>query len=628
MAEVESLSRDAPVFPPSRRPGAFCSSHPPLRATLTDRVEVFMLITDKMIDQAYSDLKSTCGGVRNDYFGLLVLETEYKIPREVAVNQIGFGGNDYGIDGFHFDTERGNLYLYQFKYSTSSAQFKPSLQRLIDAGIARVFLTTHQDPNKNQLLMQLRSCMIENRELVKQVYVRFVFTGDPAEVDRSQAIDKLREDLDNKKHLVNEFFKRETPFVIEFLSTTGKRIIDDPPPSRPYPLHLDGFLSSPGPSGESMHVGFVRLKDLWVMYQDMGQRFFERNIRSALPDDKAVNRALLRALRQIVIDGKEAPSVFAFNHNGITLAAEKLEQLEGFYQITAPRLLNGAQTVTTLGRFLKAQADNPRLQERQYALDEIRVLCKVITGACPEFVTTVTVNNNRQNPVEPWNLRANDLIQLELQDKFRDDLGIYYERQQNAFRNLSPDELESTRITESKPIELKKLAETFSVADGEIDKLNRMREVFSDDKAYGGIFHQGRLTADSRQILLCYKIQFRLRRLLNDVVEKGRSKYGYLSKARNLLWALLCQAVLNDPDLKRYAESFGSRLVIEPSYTDYLAKLATTRCRFLMSDLLNEPNYAAKAALGNFAFLKTNTAWKRCMEFAHNRYGWVEKRLR
>lgn len=30
-------------------------------------------ITDKAIDQAYSDLKSICGGVRNDYFGLLYL---------------------------------------------------------------------------------------------------------------------------------------------------------------------------------------------------------------------------------------------------------------------------------------------------------------------------------------------------------------------------------------------------------------------------------------------------------------------------------------------------------------------------------------------------------------------------
>jgi len=50
-----------------------------------------MAITDREIDQAFFDLKNTCGGVRNDYFGLLDLP------------QVAFGGNGYGIDGLHFD---------------------------------------------------------------------------------------------------------------------------------------------------------------------------------------------------------------------------------------------------------------------------------------------------------------------------------------------------------------------------------------------------------------------------------------------------------------------------------------------------------------------------------------------
>src|SRR5262249_24557048 len=130
----------------------------------------------------------------------------------------------------------------------------------------------------------------------------------------------------------------------------------------------------------------------------------------------------------------------------------------------------------------------------------------------PEFVTTVTLNNNRQNPVNPWNLRANDNIQLELQDKFRDDLGIYYERQEKAFESLSDEELEEQGITHHKAIELTKLARTFLLSDGEIDKLSRFREVFEDDKVYDTVFNPGRLRADSRKIVLCYKVQFRLGR--------------------------------------------------------------------------------------------------------------------
>src|SRR5476649_629264 len=82
-----------------------------------------MAITDRAIDQAYSDLKGICGGVRNDYFGLLYLEHEFGVERDRAVAQVAFGGNDYGIDGFHFDGEKRNLYLFQFKCSDSPIQF-------------------------------------------------------------------------------------------------------------------------------------------------------------------------------------------------------------------------------------------------------------------------------------------------------------------------------------------------------------------------------------------------------------------------------------------------------------------------------------------------------------------------
>ena len=60
-------------------------------------------ITDRAIDQAFSDLKKTCAGVRNDYYGLLYLEQEFELERDRAIAQVAFGGNDYGIDGFHFD---------------------------------------------------------------------------------------------------------------------------------------------------------------------------------------------------------------------------------------------------------------------------------------------------------------------------------------------------------------------------------------------------------------------------------------------------------------------------------------------------------------------------------------------
>lgn len=61
------------------------------------------MTTDGTIAQAYSDLSSTCGSLKEDYFGLLYLEEEHSLARDRVLNQAAFGGNDYAVDGFHFD---------------------------------------------------------------------------------------------------------------------------------------------------------------------------------------------------------------------------------------------------------------------------------------------------------------------------------------------------------------------------------------------------------------------------------------------------------------------------------------------------------------------------------------------
>ncbi|MGH7822013.1 MAG: AIPR family protein, partial [Candidatus Binatia bacterium] len=471
--------------------------------------------------------------------------------------------------------------------------------------------------------------LIENEAVIDRVCIHFVFTGDPAEADRSQVLDKLREDLENKKYLIDQRFNRPVTMVIEFRSARTRKVgpTTHLRKTHTYPVQLDETVTRAGPNGETMTIGFIRLVDLNAMYREMNQRFFERNIRAALPEDEAVNRSIQQSLKRIVIDGKEDANVFAFNHNGVTLFAESLSATDGQFKMTEPRLLNGAQTVTTFARFLKANEGNKLLTERRDVLDQIHVVCRIITDALPEFVTTVTINNNRQNPVDPWNLHANDMIQLEIQDKFRDDLGVYYERQERAFENLSDEDLEEQGITEYKAIELTRLARTFLASDGDIDKLTRFREVFEDDRIYNQVFEQSRLKADSRKIVLCYKVQFRLRRLVYDIVDKGANKYAYVQRARNLLWALLCQAILNDSKLEERAEDFGRGLSLEAQYTDWLSGFATTRCRFILSDLVADKTYAPKAAEGNFSFMRTNAAYKRSMEIAYKRWRWVEKRL-
>ena len=588
------------------------------------------MINDHKIDQAYSDLRSTCGGCREDYFGLLYLEQEHKVPRERAVNQVAFGGHDYGLDGFHFDEQRRNLYLFQFKYATSHSQFKASLQRLIQDGMERIFVAPNKDDTKNQLLLQLRACLLENRMIIDQICFRFVFTGDPAEAERSPVLDKLREDLEDKKYLVDQFFTgRQVTFIVEFRSASGRvGPIRQPKSMAPFEAPLADLIHLDGPDGQKMHLGFIRLADINAMHRELGPRFFDSNIRYGLSEGEFVNRAISGALKKIIIDKTEQPSAFAFDHNGITLYAERVEQLDGCCRLTAPRLLNGAQTVTSLGRFLEKNRDNPKLKEGQGALQSIRVLCKVITDSDQRFVTRVTINNNRQNPVEAWNLHANDLIQLELQEKLRSDLGIFYERQENAFDQLSTEDLEEYGITEeSKAIAMLKLTQTFLLTDGLISRISEMRKVFEDDRVYDQVFRLGRLKADSRHILLCYKIQFHLRKYSQEIEQKGQNKYWFMSRSRYLLWALLCQGILNHERLESLSEQHGSSMAVAVDYKELMAWLATARVRLLLSELMQDRDYRDKAAEGNLSFLRTDRAFEKCMVLAYKKWHWVQKKL-
>jgi len=588
------------------------------------------MITDRKIDQAFSDLRGTCGGVREDYFGLLYLEEEHDVPREKAVNQVAFGGNDYGVDGFHFDKARRNLYIFQFKYTTSHAQFKGSLQRLIDDGMQQVFVQPNRDHKKNQILLQLRSCLTDNRVLIDQICFRFVFTGDPEEAERSKVLDKLREDLENKRYLLNNVFgERDVRFVVDFRSSAGRvGALSAPRQATTFTIALTDPVTVDGPEGQQMHIGSIRLVDLHDMHAALGSRFFDHNIRYGLGESEAVNRAISRSLRQIVLDQVEQPSVFAFNHNGITLYAERFEPEGKQFRITAPRLLNGAQTVTTLASFVKDNKDNPALAKGRPVFEEVRVLCKVITRADQKFVTRVTINNNRQNPVEPWNLHANDMIQLELQDKFRSDLKIYYERHENAFDQLSTEDLEEYGVLEeSRAIQMLKLTQVFLLTDGNISRLSEMRRVFEDDRVYDHVFRQSRLKADSRHILLCYKVQYRLRKIANEIEQKGQNKYAFIHRSRYLLWALICQGLLNHDDLEDLAEDFGRSLAVPAEFTDLFSRIATTRVRLLLSALMDDREYRDKVAEGNLSFLRTDRAFEKCMEAAHAKWKWVHKKL-
>jgi hypothetical protein len=581
------------------------------------------------LDQYYADYNDMYHGVKQDYFALIYLTKKFNRHVKDVAHQVAFGGNDYGLDAYYIDREARNLYLLQFKWSENHNLFKDSLERLTKDGLERIFGNPLQDAMQNEYLRYLKADLREHQALIDRVYIQFIFKGNLESAENSAGLSDRLENLQNKKYLFeNTFGDRQVELIPEFISDV--RLPPPPPPIDTFNISFTERVSvQTSDSDKALHVGFITLMDLHRIHQSIGQKFFDRNIRAGLSADNPPNRKIREALADIVLKQKESPEVFSFNHNGITLAAEKVIFKDGKATIRVPRLLNGAQTITSVAKFLKDNEGSPVIKANQEILESIRVLAKVVEcDPQSDFVTNVTICNNRQNPVDAWNLRANDRIQCDLQDKLKEDVGIFYSRQENTFSNLSDSELQDMGIEDTRDIKIKPLAQTFCAIQGEIDRLSRLTDVFENPKYYEDTFRESYIRCDARKIVLTYKVYLMLNSPMQRLEERAPGKLAYpISRARNLVWALIIQGLLNDTKLPEHLERFGYTLAKETDYRELLKNIASSRILPILRDVFADEGYQQKISEEKYSFLRTKEIFKRCMDVAYEKYDWTKRSL-
>ncbi|MGI0049498.1 MAG: AIPR family protein, partial [Nitrososphaera sp.] len=363
-----------------------------------------------------------------------------------------------------------------------------------------------------------------------------------------------------------------------------------------------------------MMVALLPLGTLHQMYSDLGERFFEKNIRSGLDDGSMTNSHIKKSLERIV-SGEEPFANFTLYHNGITLTAQKLESDGAKLRMVEPRVLNGAQTIKILKQFVDEQEERQGLHD---GLAGTKMMARIIKSGDSDFLKRVTINNNRQNPIMPWNLRANDLIQVGFEELFA-KLGIYYERRENAYRNLTDEDLEAVGV-EKGVIEIRKFAQTLLAMQGQIDRISEMKEVFENEAWYSDAFKERYLEVDPRKFVLLYKVQFRLPSLIREIRNAGSEKY--ISKARNLVWCLSMHTLLNDEKFGKYVEQYGTSTGIEAGFAELLKATARSKLGPILGDALEEKKYKAGIGEGKVSFLGSKALLNGCMEKAKARFGW------
>src|SRR4030043_2176325 len=158
------------------------------------------------LEQFYSDYKDRYGGKKEDYFALLYLTNKFKCSIDEISHNVAFGGNDFGIDAFYLDRRSKNLYLYQFKWSEEHNLFKESLDRLSSDGLQLLFGNPYYK-EKNEMLNHLKAELFECQSLIERIYIEFVFKGDADAAENAAGLQHRKEDLENKKYLIDQFFK-------------------------------------------------------------------------------------------------------------------------------------------------------------------------------------------------------------------------------------------------------------------------------------------------------------------------------------------------------------------------------------------------------------------------------------
>jgi hypothetical protein len=639
-------------------------------------------VNQSEIDEAYKNLSPTLGGKKENFFGVLYLSKKFNLaPSEAASFVAVEKSTDEGIDAYYHDSEKRTLYLYVFRWSEDHIQFREPLEKLGRTGISKIFFDPSKSESDHPLIVSLKTCLFENWKTIDRIVIDFVFNGDPVDAEQSKVLSFLRETVEDKRSFIESYLSRigETPglhdLIFHYISNVNALgTITSSRQTAEYVINFDGSLSTPSAraegadprtAGNQMTVTFLSLSDLYRMYSDLGERFFEKNLRSGLDEGEMTNIQIRNSMRSI-LEGREDARNFALYHNGVTLTAQILE-INGpsSVRMVEPRILNGAQTVKIIKQFVdeethrqqraasrakKGQAaskqasgkegsatidDNNRLLattsdsasgKLQKMLEDTKVMARIIQSSDDAFLQRVTINNNRQNPIMPWNLRANDLFQISVEEIFAKH-GIYYERRENAYRNIMEEDSEGSLDSEKGVVEIRKFAQTLLAARGQVDRISEMKEVFENESWYKDAFREQFLQVEPAKLILLYKIQFRLQSVIREIRSQGADKYGYAPKAKNLIWCLTIQGLLNDTKFDKLVETYGASTGVEAGFTELLKKMASSKIRFILSDAFDTKKYRDQMTEGKFSFLKSKAALADCMKVAHSRFGWEKKSI-
>lgn len=327
---------------------------------------------------------------------------------EEAGKSVVDGGDDNGIDAIFYSSINKKMIIVQSKWS-NKGNGEPDSAGVSKfcVGIKDLFNTEFDRFNSK---IQSKRILIEKAlnefDTRYEIVLIDTHTASDLAVHSTRHIDDLIKEMNNtgddsQEQIVS--FKRM--FQGRVFNSLAKSSGDEPIDIE-LGLTQWGMVSDP----YKAFYGMVSGEEINNWWKDYETRLFQKNIRQVLG-----NTDVNEEIESTLINRQES---FWYFNNGITIICDHIEKSKlggnnrdfGQFNLKNVAIVNGAQTVSTIGKFIK-ENESPEL-----ILNDVKVHLRIISlKDTPEkFGEEVTKTNNRQNRIENRDFVSQDPEQLRI----------------------------------------------------------------------------------------------------------------------------------------------------------------------------------------------------------------------
>jgi hypothetical protein len=341
----------------------------------------------------------------------------FEISAQQAAQSVVDGGDDNGIDAIFYSPTNKKMVIAQSKWSKDGSGEPDS------AGVAkfctgvRDLFNLKFDRFNEKIKRRQNEIELALGEYDTKYELIFIDTCTSLNlaIHSTRHIEDLLHEMNNigdsnAENLVSFHRLNQSKIHSSLAQSAGNAAID-----------IELGLTNWGTVNEPFkaYYGMVSGNEIVQWWKNYNIRLFEKNIRQVLGSTD-VNEEIEKTLQT-------RPELFWYFNNGITIIAENISKSLvgggtrdlGSFKLTNIAIVNGAQTVSTIGKFGVANSSTN--------LDTVKVGIRIIQlSDTPEnFDKEITKCNNRQNRIENRDFVSQDLEQIRIKTELMID-GIDY----------------------------------------------------------------------------------------------------------------------------------------------------------------------------------------------------------